>query len=67
MLAEVFEDNSGGALPLPTNQRITSRKNYFLVIWNFFWSHINNGDTKVSKLDTKLQARWRLVDKGNAS
>jgi hypothetical protein len=52
--AEVFEDNNG-ALLLATNQRITSRTKYLLVKWHFFWSHINNGDAKVSKVPTELQ------------
>ena len=52
--ADVFEDNNG-ALLLAANQRITSRTKYLLVKWHFFWSHINNGDAKVSKVPTELQ------------
>jgi hypothetical protein len=32
-----------------------SRTKYFLVKWHFFWDHVNRGDAKVSKIDTKLQ------------
>ena len=50
----VFEDNNG-ALLLATKQRITNRTKYFLVKWHFFWSHVNNGEVVVSKIDTKEQ------------
>ena len=50
----VFEDNNG-ALLLATNQRITNRTKYFLVKWHFFWSHVQNGDVNVLKIDTAEQ------------
>lgn len=50
----VFEDNNG-ALLLATKQRITNRTKYFLVKWHFFWSHVQNGEIKVLKIDTKEQ------------
>jgi hypothetical protein len=52
--AEVFEDNNA-ALLLATNQHLTSRTKYFLVKWHFFWSHVNSGDIKISKIETKKQ------------
>ncbi len=52
--ADVLKDNNG-ALLLATNHRITSRTKYLLVKWHFFWSHINYGDAKVSKVPTELQ------------
>lgn len=50
----VFEDNNG-ALLLATKQRITNRTKYFLVKWHFFWSHVQNGEVVVLKIDTKEQ------------
>jgi len=50
----VFEDNNG-ALLLATKQRITNRTKYFLVKWHFFWSHVQNGDVEVLKIDTTEQ------------
>ena len=48
---QVFEDNNG-ALPLVNNQKIKSRTKYPLVKWHFFWSHKNNGDVTVLKIDS---------------
>jgi hypothetical protein len=50
--AEVFEDNNAAFL-LATKQHLTSRTKYFLAKWHWFWSHVNNGDVLVSKIDTK--------------
>lgn len=50
----VFEDNNG-ALLLATKQRITNRTKYFLVKWHFFWSHVQNGEVVVMKIDTTEQ------------
>ena len=50
----VFEDNNG-ALLLATKQRITNRTKYFLVKWHFFWSHVQNGEVVVLKIDTTEQ------------
>jgi hypothetical protein len=54
-LLEVSEDNNGALLLLATHQRITARTQFLLDKWHFFWYHINNGDAKVSEVNTELQ------------
>ncbi|GKY94961.1 hypothetical protein MPSEU_000460700 [Mayamaea pseudoterrestris] len=52
--ARVFEDNQG-CYYLATNQKLTNRTKYFLVKYHWFWSHHNQGEFEVFKVDTKDQ------------
>jgi hypothetical protein len=49
--ARTFEDNQG-AYYLAVNQRLTNRTKYFLVKFHWFWSHHQQGEFTVFKVDT---------------
>jgi hypothetical protein len=49
--ARTFEDNQG-AYYLAVNQRLTNRTKYFLVKFHWFWSHHQQGEFTIFKVDT---------------
>ena len=52
--SRVFEDNNGTLL-LAVNQCIISCTKHYLIQWHFFWSHVEDGEVEVLRVDTDLQ------------
>ena len=52
--SDVFEDNNG-ALTLATIPRMTPRSKHYATKYHFFRQHVQNGDLKIHKIDTKEQ------------
>jgi Reverse transcriptase (RNA-dependent DNA polymerase) len=52
--SKVFEDNNG-ALALASSPKMTPRSKHIAVKYHFFRSHVQKGDIKIYKIDTKEQ------------
>lgn len=52
--SDVFEDNNG-ALTLATIPRMTPRSKHYGTKYHFFRHHVQNGELKINKIDTKEQ------------
>lgn len=52
--SDVFEDNNG-ALTLATIPRMTPRSKHYGTKYHFFRQHVQNGELKIHKIDTKEQ------------
>ena len=49
-----WEDNTS-ALSLANNHRLTNRNKFYNVRFHFFWSHVEDGEVVVRKVDTSRQ------------
>lgn len=52
--SDVFEDNNG-ALTLATVPRMTPRSKHYATKYHFFRSHVQSGELKLNRIDTKEQ------------